>query len=118
MRCFSRPLLLLSQESDSRNSGLFDIMVVVFCAGEDSNSSLSSEDVESRLDDSSGTGMSVVAAFGLREIDRGEVVQLACDSGSQQKVSRFHNRQLRFSNRLPSSIACDVFENSDHCGAC
>lgn len=35
--------------------------------------------------------------------------------GWQQKVSRFHNRQLRFSNLLPSSIACDVFENSDHC---
>jgi hypothetical protein len=33
----------------------------------------------------------------------------------QQKVSRFHNRQLRFSNRRPSSIACDVLENSDHC---
>jgi hypothetical protein len=35
---------------------------------------------------------------------------------AQQKVSRFQRRQLRFSRRLPSSIACDVLEKSDHCG--
>lgn len=31
------------------------------------------------------------------------VVELASETGSQQKVSRFHNRQLKFSNLRPSS---------------
>lgn len=118
--CFSRPLLLLSQESAHRSSGrAFGIMVALAGGDDDSSSSLSSDNVESRLEDSSGTGMSVVAAFGFREIEMGgEAVERACDSALQQKVSRFHNRQLKFSNRLPSSIACDVFENNDHCDEC
>jgi hypothetical protein len=31
------------------------------------------------------------------------VVELASETGSQQKVSLFHNRQLKFSNLRPSS---------------
>jgi len=111
--CFSRPLLVLHAESFLLSSGRAAGMLV---AGADdvSASSSSSEIALSRLLESAGIGMLVAAVLGLNEhrVDR------ACTSGAQQNVSRFHNRQLRFSNRLPSSIACDVFENSDHCSAC
>ena len=46
----------------------------------DTSSSLSSDDAESRLEDSAGIGMSVAAAFGLRNIDiGGDVVKLALE---------------------------------------
>jgi hypothetical protein len=41
-------------------------------------------------------------------VERGVEVDVVClvsASGAQQKDSRENNRQLRFSNRLPSSIA-------------
>lgn len=120
--CFSRPLLVLLKESCLRNSGrAFGIVVelkVEDVAGVDdvSSSSRSSDPADSRLVDSSGTGMSVVAACGLTANEhRGESVERACVCGAQQNVSRFHSRQLRFSNRFPSSIACEAFEKSDHC---
>lgn len=82
----------------------------------------SSDEADSRLEDNSGTGMSLllgleVAAIGccavaIRVVLRMRVV--GC-RGAQQKVSRFQSRHERFSNRLPSSIACEVFEKSDHC---
>ena len=113
--CFSRPRL--SQLSARLSSGRALGMVVAEAGVSVASESLNpSEDVESRLDDSSGTGMSLVAAFGIE--NRGACVDRACDSGLQQKVSRFHRRQLRFSSRLPSSIACDVLENNDHCARC
>ena len=115
--CFSRPRLLLSHEKSRHVSSgrALGMTVAVACGDGGIESSLSSDDAESRLDDSSGTGMSVVAAFGFREFETGdEVVNRACDSGLQQNVSRFHNRQLRFSSRRPSSIACEVLENNDH----
>lgn len=34
------------------------------------------------------------------------------DCGEQQKVSRFHNRQLRFSSRFPSSMASEILEKT------
>ena len=110
MMCFSRPLLLHCIASAPLSSGR-----ALVAGGDGMLSTLPSEDSESRLDESAGTGMSVVAAFGMFERDiRGVGVERACDSGLQQNVSRFQSLQLKFSNRLPSSIACDVFENSDH----
>ena len=103
--CFSRPRL----QSARHNSGrAFGILVV---AGADRDCSSSSEDSELTLDenDKRGMGMSVAAAFG-DGVEGG--------SFEQQNVSRFHSLQLRFSSRLPSSMACDVFENNDHCGGC
>lgn len=41
-----------------------------------------------------------------------EMVERACVSGQQQKVSRFHSRQLKFSNRLPSSSASEDLEKT------
>ena len=116
MMCFSCPLLLLSQESARRSSGRAFGMVVNEEGGDEgSSSSISSDDAESRLEESSGIGMLVVAAFGLsKNVYRGESVERACDAGLQQNVSRFQRRQLRFSSRFPSSIACEVFENNDH----
>jgi hypothetical protein len=40
------------------------------------------------------------------------VVELASETGSQQKVSLFHNRQLRFSNLRPSSNDPAHLENT------
>ena len=108
--CFSRPrLVLLLLESTLRSAGCAFGRHV---AGQDvvSSSSKSSEMALSSEEERAGTGMLVAAAFG-----RSETSDLACDSGAQQNVSRFHNRQERFSNRLPSSIAFDAFEKSAHC---
>ena len=119
--CFSRPLLVLLVESVRRSSGrAFGMMAVADAPGDMPSSRSSSDEAESRLDDNSGTGMLVGAAFGLTANEhRGENVEaFAWCFGSQQNVSRFQSRQLRFSNRLPSSIACDVLENSDHCSKC
>lgn len=113
--CFSRDIRRLSWESARLNSGAESVGMVVAEVSSSSASSISSDDAESRLDESAGIGMSLVAAFGLSEIESGgESDERACRSGAQHNVSRFHNRQLRFSNRLPSSIACEVFENNDH----
>jgi len=108
--CFSRPrLVLLLLESTLRSAGCAFGMHV---AGQEavSSSSKSSEMALSSEEERAGTGMLVAAAFG-----RSETSDLACDSGAQQNVSLFHNRQDKFSNRFPSSIACDVLEKSDHC---
>ena len=105
--CFSRARFLLSVERWRVSSGRVD--------GAQEASSSSSDTAESRLEDSSGTGMSPVAARGLYEA--GGVRRRGLGSGcAQQKVSRFQRRQLRFSSRLPSSIAWEVLEKSDHCG--
>ena len=115
--CFSRPLLVQSRATVCRNSGRA-LGIVVAAIGDTaaSSSSNSDSDAESRLEDSAGTGMSVAAAFGLSEHAArvGGMVERAFESGLQQKVSRFQSLQLRFSSRLPSSMACEVFENNDH----
>lgn len=119
--CFSRPLLLLLEESCLRSSGRAletggTGTDVSSCSSSSSwSSSSSSVAAESRLEESSGTGMSVVAACGLTQEHGGESAARGCWSGVQQKVSRFHSLQLRFSSLLPSSIAWDVLENRDHC---
>ena len=109
-------LRLLNREDDIGEVAGCDVFLatsaVAACAS--SSSSSSSDNAESRLDESSGTGMSVVAAFGL--LEKGVREDRACFDGLQQNVSRFHNRHERFSRRLPSSMACEVLENSDHCG--
>lgn len=99
--CFSPPRILLSVERWRVSSGR---------AWGASESSSSSDTAESRLEDRSGSGMSAVAACGLKEFAGGE----RRSGWAQQKVSRFQRRQLRFSRRLPSSIACEVLEKSDH----
>lgn len=43
---------------------------------------------------------------------REERERLFVCSGQQQNVSLFHNLQLRFSRRFPSSSAHDAFENT------
>lgn len=68
----------------------------------------SDDEVDSRLDDSPSIGMSAAAAA------KGFVAGRDCDLRWQQKVSLFHNRQLRFSSRLPSSTAWEALEKSDH----
>lgn len=70
----------------------------------DSNSRASSSGTESRLPDRSGTSDDEYrpSEF-LDDIEIAGVVALASETGSQQKVSLFHNLQLRFSNLRPSS---------------
>jgi hypothetical protein len=68
-----------------------------------SNSRASSSTKESRLPDSSGRSDEYRPSELLEAIEIAGVVALASEVGSQQKVSRFHNLQLRFSRRRPSS---------------
>lgn len=80
--------------------------------------SSSSDAADSRLEESEGT-CSAAAALGLSAIEHRWSDDLDRDCFAlQQNVSRFHNRQLRFSNRLPSWIACDVLDKMDHCRLC
>jgi hypothetical protein len=46
------------------------------------------------------------------------VVELASETGSQQKVSLFHSRQLKFSNLRPSSNEPAHLENTAHVSLC
>jgi hypothetical protein len=68
-----------------------------------SNSKASSSTSESRLPESSGTPGEYRPSELLEDIEMAGVVALASEMGSQQNVSLFHNLQLKFSNRLPSS---------------
>lgn len=99
--CFSQGRLLLSVERWRVSSGRAVAA-----------SSSSSDTADSRLEDNSGTGMSLVAACGFAGFEKGVE---GGEGGEQQKVSRFQSRQLRFSRRFPSSMACEVLEKSDHC---
>jgi hypothetical protein len=119
--CFSFPRLRL-------HSAVSDEELMRGATGDDVSNS-SSDEAESKLEERAGSefispccGVAVVdlATFDDREgSERRIEVEGAlvgdCDAGAQQNVSRFHNRQLRFSSRFPSSMACDVFEKSDHC---
>lgn len=102
--CRSLPRLLLQAESCRCTLGL------VMLRGADvealsslSDSMASSSARESRLPDSSGTSEVYRPSELLCEIDIAGVVALA-SPGAQQNVSLFHNLQLKFSSRRPSSI--------------
>ena len=70
----------------------------------DSNSRASSSGSESRLPERLGTSIVEYRPSELLDaIEIAGVVALASEIGSQQKVSLFHNLQLRFSNLRPSS---------------
>jgi hypothetical protein len=97
--CFSLPLLRLSAESSASTGTRF-----AFCGKGAGLAvrvlSVSSDAAESTLDDNEGI------SFGLGRRGRTSMagVVARCGCASQQKVSRFHNLQLRFSNLFPSSI--------------
>jgi hypothetical protein len=79
----------------------------------DSNSRASSSESESRLPERLGTsGVEYRPSELLDAIEIAGVVALASEIGSQQKVSLFHNLQLRFSNLLPSSREPAHLENT------
>lgn len=121
--CFSRPRLrVLSPDSFRLRPGRARGMRgVVVCDVECTSKSSSDDEAESSDDESAGIDMSplVAAVCGImRRCWEGRLRESGrWDSGAQQNVSLFHSRQLRFSSRLPSSIACEVLENSDHCAA-
>lgn len=94
--CFSWPRLLWSEELLLRNSGR------TIGEGGEACSSSNSDSFDDTLLDRAGTGM--LLARGDRLYFPG--------CGEQQNVSRFHSLQLRFSRRLPSSMASDIFENT------
>jgi hypothetical protein len=79
-----------------------------------SNSIASSSTSESRLPDRLGTSAAYPPSELLAEMEMAGVVELASETGSQQKVSLFHNRQLRFSNLRPSSSEPAHLENTVH----
>jgi hypothetical protein len=105
--CFSLPLLRLSAESPApsgRRPGFRGkVAGRAVCL-----LSASSDAAESTLDDSGGTSF----ALGCRRGTWIAGVVARCGCASQQNVSRFHNLQLRFSNRFPSSMDSAHFEKT------
>lgn len=96
LRLFTESCLCLSGWEMSRGADVEEELSV-------SNSRASSSN-ESRLPDRLGTSVQEYRPSELlEEIEIAGVVALASDTGSQQKVSLFHNLQLRFSNLRPSS---------------
>jgi hypothetical protein len=83
-----------------------------------SNSIASSSASESRLPDRLGTSAVYPPSELLAEMEMAGVVELASETGSQQKVSLFHNRQLRFSNLRPSSSEPAHLENTANVSLC
>jgi hypothetical protein len=77
-----------------------------------SNSRASSSASESRLPDRLGTSAEYRPSELLAEMEMAGVVELASETGSQQKVSLFHSRQLKFSNLRPSSNEPAHLENT------
>lgn len=106
--CFSVPLLRLSIESCLRTRGLRMFRGAVCGLACSSIRSSTSDATESTLADNSGISLD----FGreLTTLMAGVVANCGC--ASQQKVSRFHNLQLRFSNLRPSSIDSAHLENT------
>ena len=81
-----------------------------------SNSRASSSASESRLPDRLGTSAVYRPSELLDEMEMAGVVALASETGSQQKVSRFHNLQLRFSSLRPSSNDPAHLEKTERVG--
>lgn len=79
-----------------------------------SNSSASSSANESRLPERLGTSVEYRPSEFLDAMEMTGVVEFASDTGSQQKVSLFHNRQLRFSSLRPSSKDPEHLEKTTH----
>jgi hypothetical protein len=77
-----------------------------------SNSKASSSASDSRLPDRLGTSAEYRPSELLDEMEMAGVVALASETGSQQKVSLFHNRQLKFSSLRPSSNELAHLENT------
>lgn len=77
-----------------------------------SNSRASSSASESRLPDRLGTSVEYRPSELLAEMEMAGVVELASETGSQQNVSLFHNRQLKFSSLRPSSNEPAHLENT------
>ena len=77
-----------------------------------SNSRASSSASESRLPDRLGTSVEYRPSELLAEMEMAGVVELASETGSQQNVSLFHSRQLKFSNLRPSSNEPAHLENT------
>jgi hypothetical protein len=107
--CFSLPRLRLSAESSAPSARRLE------CRGNVAGLtvcllSASSDAAESTLEDNDGTSF----ALGCRRKTRIAGVVARCGCASQQKVSLFHNLQLRFSSRLPSSIDSAHFEKTIH----
>jgi hypothetical protein len=105
--CFSLPLLRLSAESSASSRRRLEfrgnVAGLTVCV-----LSASSDAAESTLEDNDGTSF----ALGCRRKTRIAGVVARCGCASQQKVSLFHNLQLRFSSRLPSSIDSAHFEKT------
>jgi hypothetical protein len=79
-----------------------------------SNSSASSSESESRLPERLGTSVEYRPSEVLDAMEMAGVVALASETGSQQKVSLFHNLQLKFSSRRPSSKEPEHLEKTVH----
>lgn len=102
--CLSRPRLRLLAESCLRIWGReMSRGLEVEEVEEVSNSRASSSTTESGLLERSGTSVVYRPSDVLADWEVVRVVVLASETGSQQKVSLFHNLQLRFSRRRPSS---------------
>lgn len=101
--CRSRPLLRTQLESFlcRRGREIFTGADVEF-ASSLSNSVVSSSATESTLPDKSGIS-AVYRPLEFRDAMEIAGVVAFASPGSQQKVSLFHNLQLRFSKRRPSS---------------
>jgi len=96
LRLFTESCLWISGWAISRGADVEEELSV-------SNSRASSSN-ESRLPERLGTSvLEYRPSELLDEIEIAGVVALASDTGSQQKVSLFHNLQLKFSNLRPSS---------------
>lgn len=80
----------------------------------ESNSRASSSGNESRLPERSGRSCVYWPSESLLEMEIAGVVALASPFGSQQKVSRVHNLQLKFSNLRPSSNDPEHLEKTVH----
>ena len=111
----SRPRLLLLTESFLRIRGCAmsrgaDVDEEVLSL---SNSSASSSASESRLPERLGTSVEYRPSEFLDAIEMAGVVAFASETGSQQNVSLFHNLQLKFSNRRPSSNDPEHLEKTD-----
>lgn len=109
--CFSLPRLRVSSVVKQVSSGRTTSEGVVEGMARTSGGE-SIVDALLMLDANSGVFAKLVSTSGRGEYCRRR--DRACVSGRQQNVSRFHSRQLRFSSRLPSSNAADVFENTVH----
>lgn len=107
--CFSFPPLLDSVSG-------FDNMLAWMLSGAVRGccvSSLESDRLETKdstLAESTGTSLRL--GLDLVKAIVGVVVWLCSGWGSQQRVSRFHRRHVRFSSRRPSSIDSAHFENT------